>query len=89
MRIALAYKGVAYEYVAVNLLRAAASSTATAYRALNPMAQVPTLVLDDGRHALSQSMAILEYLEETVPAPSLLPTRSLPARAGAAARRDR
>jgi len=70
VRIALAYKNVSYEYVAVNLLEGA--NRGDAYRAMNPIAQVPTLVLDDGRQ-LSQSMAILEYLEETVPQPSLLP----------------
>jgi maleylpyruvate isomerase len=70
VRIALAYKNVAYEYVAVNLLEKA--NRGDAYTAMNPIGQVPTLVLDDGRQ-LSQSMAILEYLEETVPRPSLLP----------------
>ena len=70
VRIALAYKNVAYEYVAVNLMEKA--NRGDAYTAMNPIAQVPTLVLDDGRR-LSQSMAILEYLEETVPRPSLLP----------------
>jgi maleylpyruvate isomerase len=71
VRIALAYKNVAYEYAAVNLLEGA--NRGEGYRAMNPIAQVPTLVLDDGRQ-LSQSLAILEYLEETVPTPSLLPS---------------
>jgi len=70
VRIALAYKNVSYEYVAVNLLEGA--NRGDAYRAMNPIAQVPTLVLDGGRQR-SQSMASLEYLEETVPQPSLLP----------------
>jgi maleylpyruvate isomerase len=73
VRIALAYKNVPYEYVAVNLLEGA--NRGDAYRAMNPIAQVPTLLLDDGRQ-LSQSLAILEYLEETVPRPSLLPADS-------------
>lgn len=72
VRIALAYKGIAYEYVAVNILPAVGENRADQYRALNPMTQVPTLVLDDGRQ-ISQSMAILEYLEELAPKPSLLP----------------
>jgi maleylpyruvate isomerase len=72
VRIALAYKGIAYEYVPVNILPAVGEQRADSYRAINPMTQVPTLVLDDGRQ-LSQSMAILEYLEELAPKPSLLP----------------
>ncbi|HXU69976.1 MAG TPA: maleylacetoacetate isomerase [Polyangia bacterium] len=72
VRIALAYKGIAYEYVPVNILPAVGENRADGYRAINPMTQVPTLVLDDGRQ-LSQSMAILEYLEELAPKPSLLP----------------
>ena len=70
VRIALAYKKVDYEYRAVNLM--SQENRRDEYTALNPIGQVPTLVLDDGRQ-LSQSMAILEYLEETVPRPSLLP----------------
>jgi maleylpyruvate isomerase len=71
VRIALAFKNVAYQYVAVNLL--AKANRQDDYTAMNPIGQVPTLVLDDGRQ-LSQSMAILEYLEETVPRPALLPS---------------
>lgn len=70
VRIALNYKNVAFEYVAVNLLEQKQRSDE--YRALNPMQQVPTLVLDDGRQ-LAQSIAILEFLEETIPEPALLP----------------
>src|SRR3954468_20196111 len=70
VRIALAFKNVAYEYIAVNLVEKA--NTQDDYRALNPIGQVTTLVLEDGRQ-LSQSLAILEWLEETAPRPSLLP----------------
>ncbi|HEY0840295.1 MAG TPA: maleylacetoacetate isomerase [Vulgatibacter sp.] len=69
-RIALAWKGMPYEYVPVHLLRG--EQVAEGYRAKNPMGQVPLLVLDDGRH-IAQSMAILEYLEEVHPEPALLP----------------
>ena len=72
VRIGLALKRVRYEYIAVNLIRDGGEQHGEAYRALNPMAQVPTLELDDGRQ-LSQSLAILEYLEETIPEPSILP----------------
>jgi maleylpyruvate isomerase len=70
VRIALAYKGTPFELAPVRLT--GSEQHADAYRAVNAMAQVPTLVLDDGR-ALSQSLAILEYLEETIPSPALLP----------------
>jgi maleylpyruvate isomerase len=70
VRIALAYKNLAYEYRPINLLQKA--NRGEDYTAMNPIGQVPTLVLDDGRQ-LSQSLAILEFLEETVPRPALLP----------------
>jgi maleylacetoacetate isomerase len=70
-RIALAFKGIAYEPVAVEL-RAPASAQRTAeFLALNPEGLVPVLV--DGAHVVRQSLAIIEYLEETHPAPPLLP----------------
>jgi maleylpyruvate isomerase len=68
-RIALALKGIAYDYRAVNLR--GAEQAAADYRRLNPQALVPTLV--DGKHAIPQSLAIVEYLEETHPEPPLLP----------------
>jgi len=72
VRIALALKGIAYEYVAVPLLGKAAQNRAPAYAALNPQRLVPLLV--DGDVRIAQSLAILDYLEETHPAPPLLPT---------------
>jgi maleylacetoacetate isomerase len=70
-RIALNYKGVAYESVAVDL-RAPVSAQRTAeFLALNPEGLVPVLV--DGDTLVRQSLAIIEYLEETHPAPPLLP----------------
>jgi maleylpyruvate isomerase len=74
VRIALGLKGLAYEYVVVNIL--AKDQFADAYRARNPMAQVPTLEItnDDGSvQAISQSLPILEYLEERFPERPLLP----------------
>jgi maleylacetoacetate isomerase/maleylpyruvate isomerase len=70
VRIALNLKGLAYDYVAVDL--AGAEQHKAAFRAVNPQRLVPALEAD-GR-VLTQSLAILEWLEETHPAPPLLPT---------------
>lgn len=72
VRIALNLKGVEYETVPVHLLKDGGQQFSASYKALNPTALVPTLV--DGDLAIGQSMAILEYLEETHPDPALLPT---------------
>jgi maleylacetoacetate isomerase len=72
VRIALNLKGLRYETRAVHLLRDGGEQHSPDYAALNPQELVPTLV-DDGR-VLTQSMAILEYLDETHPRPALLPT---------------
>lgn len=71
VRIALALKGLPAEAVPVHLLRDGGQQHAASYHALNPMELVPTLVVD-GR-ALTQSLAIVEWLEEVYPSPSLLP----------------
>lgn len=70
VRIALALKGVAFETEPVNL--AAGAHREAAFRATNPQGLAPALILDDGR-VLTQSPAILEWLEETYPDPPLLP----------------
>lgn len=70
VRIALNLKGLAYEPVPVDLV--AGDQHDAGYVALNPGHGVPTLVLDDGT-VLTQSMAILDWLEETRPDPALLP----------------
>ena len=70
VRIALNLKGLAYEYHPVNLLKDEQKSAA--YRAISPQALVPTFFADDGAR-LNQSLAIIEYLDETHPAPPLLP----------------
>lgn len=69
VRIALQLKGLAYEPSFVHLPRG--EHRKPEYAALNPQGLVPAL-LDEG-HLLTQSLAILEYLEETHPHPSLLP----------------
>lgn len=69
VRIGLGLKGIAYESRVVNLL--AQEQRAPAYLASNPQGLVPVLEIDGIQ--LTQSLAILEYLEETRPAPSLFP----------------
>jgi maleylacetoacetate isomerase/maleylpyruvate isomerase len=76
VRIALNLKGLAYETVAVSLIAEGGQQHAAAYTALNPQKLVPTLVLDDGT-ALTQSLAIIDYLDALVPAPALLPADPL------------
>jgi maleylpyruvate isomerase len=73
VRIALAWKGIPYEYRAVDLLRGGGEQNTAAYVAeINPLSQVPVLELEDGRR-IAQSLAIMEYLEERYPEPALLP----------------
>ena len=72
VRIALNMKGIAYESRTVNLLDAEQKSAA--YRALNPQGFVPMLEIDDRR--ITQSLAIIAYLDQTRPKPRLLPKDS-------------
>ncbi|PLC53770.1 maleylacetoacetate isomerase [Pollutimonas nitritireducens] len=71
VRIALNLKNLPYETVPVHLLKDGGQQLTQSYRELNPTGLVPTLQEDDW--TLGQSMAILEYLEETHPNPPLLP----------------
>lgn len=77
VRIALQLKGLAFETVPVHLLRGGGEQLHGAYRAVNPAALVPALDLGTGAAALTQSLAILEYLEEAHPTPALLPPDAL------------
>jgi maleylacetoacetate isomerase len=70
VRAALAFKRIAAPEISINLLHGAQHTSD--YKAVNPQGVVPALVVDDGA-PLFQSMAILEYLEETHPQPRLLP----------------
>jgi maleylacetoacetate isomerase/maleylpyruvate isomerase len=70
VRIALALKGIAYDYVPVHLAKGEHKQSTYADIAADGL--VPLLELDDGTR-LSQSMAIIEYLDETDPEPALLP----------------
>jgi maleylacetoacetate isomerase/maleylpyruvate isomerase len=69
VRIALALKGLDYDYLPVHLVRK--EQLAESYRALSAAQLEP--VLKDGDHVLTQSLAIIEYLDETHPEPALLP----------------
>ena len=71
VRIALNLKGLPFSYVPVHLLKDGGQQHAEDYQRVNPAKLVPTLV-DDG-HAIGQSLAIMEYLDETHPEPALLP----------------
>jgi len=73
LRIALNLKGLTYEYIAVNLR--SEEHLSARYKALNPQGFVPTLETDG--QVLIQSPAIIEWLEERYPTPSLLPADSL------------
>src|SRR5204862_1520154 len=71
VRIALGQKGLGYEYAPIHLTKNGGEQFGAEFRALNPQSLVP--VLQDGGHTLTQSLAIIEYLEETHPKPPLLP----------------
>jgi maleylacetoacetate isomerase len=77
VRIALALKGLAFDYVAIHLVKN--EQLSDAFRALAPAQLVPALVVDDGQgeQVLTQSLAIIEYLDETHPEPPLLPKDAL------------
>ena len=70
VRIALKLKRLDFDVISTDLLKG--EQFETNFIGLNPQGMVPALVLDDGE-ILTQSMAILEYLDEVYPTPSLLP----------------
>jgi maleylacetoacetate isomerase len=71
VRIALSLKGLKAEMRFVHLLKDGGQQRTDAYAAINPQHLVPTLISDG--HVMTQSLAILEYLDEEVPEPPLLP----------------
>jgi maleylacetoacetate isomerase len=71
VRIALNLKALPYVMHAVNLVRDGGDQFSAAYREVNPQSRVPTLVHDGQR--FTQSMAIIEYLDETFPDHRLIP----------------
>jgi maleylacetoacetate isomerase len=72
VRIALNLKGVAYDTVSIHLVKEGGLNKRPEYRAINPQMRVPALALDNGE-VLVQSLAIIDYLDETHPEPPLLP----------------
>jgi len=83
VRAALGLKGVAYAYVPIHLLEGGGQQHTPVYRAINPMGELPALVVESAGEGggpgevLAQSIAILEYLEEMHPTPALLPAEPL------------
>jgi maleylacetoacetate isomerase len=72
VRIALNLKGLSYEQVPIHLRRGGGEQFSATYKAINPQALVPAL--EDSGRILTQSLAIMEYLDELYPKPPLLPT---------------
>ncbi len=70
-RIALNLKGLDYESASVHLVKNGGEQFAPEYRALNQQSLVP--VLQEGELTLTQSLAIIEYLDEVYPEPAFLP----------------
>jgi maleylpyruvate isomerase len=79
VRIVLNAKGIPYEYRAINLDPRTTEQDSAGYERINPMRQVPVLEWEEGGSVrrLSQSVAIVEYLEELRPRPSIMPSDAL------------
>ncbi len=73
VRITLNLKKLSFACIPVHLVRDGGEQHLPAYRALNPQALVPTLVDENTHFSLTQSLAIMEYLEEVHKSPALLP----------------
>ncbi|XP_077476992.1 maleylacetoacetate isomerase isoform X1 [Stigmatopora argus] len=71
VRIAFALKGIEYDQVPVNLIKDGGQQLTKEYNTLNPMRQVPAVEIDG--IILSQSLAVIQYIDETRPEPRLLP----------------
>lgn len=74
IRLALSIKNIEYKYIPVHLMNNGGEQFASAYQALNPMSEVPTL--EHEGLVIAQSMAIIEYLEDEFPSPALFPKDS-------------
>jgi maleylpyruvate isomerase len=76
VRIAFNLKGLGYDTVSIHLQKEGGLNRKPAYRAINPQMRVPALRLDSGE-LITQSLAIIEYLDEVHPQPPLLPRDSV------------
>jgi maleylacetoacetate isomerase len=76
VRIALNLKRLSYDAVPIHLSKDGGMHKTPEYRAINPQMRVPALILSNG-DTLIQSLAIIEYLDETFPDPALLPVEAL------------
>lgn len=76
VRIALNLKNLPYEMVPIHLTKEGGQQHKPEYHAINPQERVPSLVLSSGE-VLTQSLAIIEYLDEIQPEPALLPAEVL------------
>ena len=71
VRIALYLKNIPFEYIPIHLLRKGGEQKSEKYKQINPEGQVPTLIHNN--QVITQSMAILHYLEDIYPSPALFP----------------
>lgn len=74
VRIALNLKNIEYEAISVHLVKDGGHQLSDSYKAINPQQLVPALQIDDSKQILTQSLSIIEYLEEAYPTPALLPS---------------
>jgi len=72
VRIAFNVKGLGYDMIPIHLQKEGGINRKPEYRAINPLMRVPALTLDSGE-VLTQSLAIIDYIDETHPQPPLLP----------------
>jgi maleylpyruvate isomerase len=75
VRIAMNMKGLAYDRASIHLVKDGGQQHSQAYKAVNPQGLIPALDVDG--QVVGQSLAIIEYLEETYPSPPLLPSYPL------------
>ncbi len=72
VRLALNLKGIPHEHVPIHMYRDGGAHKTSAYEEINPQRLVPTLELDDGKR-ITQSLAIIEYLDSQFGGPKLIP----------------